>query len=123
MPSLLVYFNIYILQISLSEDDVDKRRQRYRQSGAEKSFDEIDFGKKQNSARVSFGTQTDFREIEVQTEPCTISYDNDDVIRRKPEVTSLSILKHGRGLPVKTFDDLVRFVDQTKIFSYTLPMQ
>jgi hypothetical protein len=88
---------------------VDKRRQRYRQGGAEKSFDEIDFGKNQFTSKVSFGTQTDFREIEVQTEPCTISYENDEVIRRKPEVTSLSILKHGRGLPIKTFDDLVRF--------------
>ena len=63
--------------------------------------------------KISFGTQTDFREMEVQTDPCTISYDDDDVVRRKPEVASLAMLTHGRGLPVKTHDDLVRYNLQT----------
>ena len=31
--------------------------------------------------KISFGTQTDFREMEVQTDPCTISYDDDDVVK------------------------------------------
>jgi hypothetical protein len=58
------------------------------------------------SAKINLRQKCRFREIEVQTEPCTISYENDEVIQRKPEVTSLSILKHGRGLQIKTFDDL-----------------
>jgi hypothetical protein len=98
LHSFLNYF------FSQSEDDVEKRRQKFRQPKyLERSFDNGKY-----STKVSFGTQTDFREIEVQTEPCTISYENDDVIKRRPEVTSLSILKNGRGLPIQSTDDLVR---------------
>ena len=87
---------------SQSEEDIERRRQRFRQNS--EKFSETTFGKK-----ISFGTQTDYRETDIQTEPCTIDYADDDVIRRNPEVTSLAMLRHGRGLPVKTNDDLVSF--------------
>ena len=87
---------------SQSEEDIERRRQRFRQNS--EKFSETTFGRK-----ISFGTQTDYREADIQTEPCTIDYADDDVIRRNPEVTSLAMLRHGRGLPVKTNDDLVRF--------------
>jgi hypothetical protein len=111
--SFEINFCFVFFNFSQSEDEVEKRRVRYREN-SEKSFDEkkVDFfGRKKSS-----GTQTDFREIDVQTDPCTISYETDEVIRRKPEVTSLAMLKHGRGLPVKTTDDLVRLIIRHNFF-------
>ena len=64
-----------------------------------------------NSARqprVTFGTQTDFRESETQTLPTSLT--SSPV---KGELGALSMLKYGRGLPVQTQEDLV-FVDKLR---------
>ena len=112
-PTFLFFFLVKFLKalifvigtnfvFSQSEEDIERRRQKFRQNS--EKFSETTFGRK-----ISFGTQTDYRESDIQTEPCTIDYADDDVIRRNPEVTSLAMLRHGRGLPVKTNDDLVSF--------------
>ena len=49
---------------------------------------------------MSFMTQTDYRESEVQTDPCTLDYvyDYKDVL---PEVSALEGLHYDHGLPVR----------------------
>ena len=58
--------------------------------------------------RVTFGTQTDFRESETQTIPCSLNN-----TPMKGELGALSMLKYGRGLPVQTDEDLV-YVDKLR---------
>ena len=50
-------------------------------------------------------TQTDYRESEVQTDPCTLDfvYDYKDVL---PEVSALESLHYDHGLPTRTHEDL-----------------
>ena len=44
------------------------------------------------------GTQTDFRESEVQTLPCSLTAPNQAI---KGELGALEVLKYGRGLPAQ----------------------
>lgn len=57
--------------------------------------------------KSSFGTQTDFRESEMQTVPCSLE------ANVKGELGALGILKYGRGLPVQNSEDL-EVVDQIR---------
>ena len=52
----------------------------------------------QAQPRSSLGTQTDFRESEVQTLPCSLTAPNQAI---KGELGALEVLKYGRGLPAQ----------------------
>ena len=59
-------------------------------------------------SRISLGTQTDFRESETQTLPCSLN-------NRKysGELGAMSMLKYGKGLPVQNSEDL-EYVDKLR---------
>ena len=59
-------------------------------------------------SRISLGTQTDFRESETQTIPCSLNSK-----KYSGELGAMSMLKYGKGLPVQNSEDL-EFVDQLR---------
>lgn len=106
----------YAREMSLSVDDVkrnderNRKRERHLQlqrqrSAASEVRQQAQAAEQQylRQPRVTFGTQTDFRESEAQTLPCSLN-SNGKII--KGELGALSMLRYGRGLPVETSEDL-----------------
>lgn len=102
----------YSKELTQSETDVKRRdflrgQQHAADATSERMVGADGYGSQHHKApphpRVSF-TQTDYRESEAQTDPCTLDfvYDYKDVL---PEVSALETMRYGRGLPVRSQED------------------
>ena len=102
----------YTRELSLSVDDIarnDSRKKRYEDSKPPKLYeDSFSRGHSSRMSRISLGTQTDFRESETQTLPCSLNNK-----KYSGELGAMSMLKYGKGLPVQTSQDL-EYVDQLR---------